>query len=170
MNAITVTQTIQLIIAPVVMLTGCGLILNGLLARYTAIGNRLRALTHERLDLLRAHETEMRHGDPFYLERLNEIDRQLPTLLARFNSLRNTVVLIFSSIAVFVADMFVIAGAALSDHFVVASAALGIFLIGAAVLFVSVIFAAREVSISHGALEYEVQRVSSLGVPSAPNE
>lgn len=50
------TRTIQLILAPVVMVTACGILVNGLIGRYTNITNRLRTMAHERLELLRQLE------------------------------------------------------------------------------------------------------------------
>ena len=57
MSAENVTRTIQLILAPVVMITACALLLNGLLSRYDALNARLRIMGRERLDLLRTPRT-----------------------------------------------------------------------------------------------------------------
>ena len=53
MNVETVAHTIQLILAPVVMVTACGLILNSLVVRYGAIAEHMRAINRERLEMLR---------------------------------------------------------------------------------------------------------------------
>jgi hypothetical protein len=42
MSQETVVQTINLIIAPVVMLTTCGIMLNGLMVRYNWLSDYLR--------------------------------------------------------------------------------------------------------------------------------
>jgi len=44
MELAAITATIQLIIAPVVIVTACALLVNGLLTRYTLLIDRLRAL------------------------------------------------------------------------------------------------------------------------------
>jgi len=56
MNLEMIVRTIQLIIAPAVMITSCCIFTNGLLGHYAAIGERLRITIRERVDLLR--ETE----------------------------------------------------------------------------------------------------------------
>lgn len=56
MNAETVVQTIQLVIAPTVMISSCTLIQNAILGRYSSIGDRLRVLVRERLDLLEKYD------------------------------------------------------------------------------------------------------------------
>lgn len=82
MDAKTVVTTIQLVLAPVVMITACSLILNGLLAHYSTINVRLRKLTKERLELtLNPHQIDT-VGPQYINERLQQIDRQLPYLLS----------------------------------------------------------------------------------------
>jgi hypothetical protein len=56
MNIETMIHIIGLILAPVVMISGCALIFNGLLQRYESIGGRLRLMHGELLDLLRKGE------------------------------------------------------------------------------------------------------------------
>ena len=58
MSAADVAQTIQLIIAPVVLVTACTLIQNGILGRYANLGERMRLLAGERLELLRFGKSE----------------------------------------------------------------------------------------------------------------
>lgn len=53
MNAATIPRTIQPILAPVAMVTTCAILVSGILAHYAVVNERLRSLTHERLDLLR---------------------------------------------------------------------------------------------------------------------
>ncbi|NJL20706.1 MAG: DUF2721 domain-containing protein [Leptolyngbyaceae cyanobacterium SM1_3_5] len=59
MSAVDVAQTIQLIIAPVVLITACALVQNAILGRYAAIGQYMRSLTLERLQLLRSDEAKI---------------------------------------------------------------------------------------------------------------
>ena len=88
MDTQMIGQIIQFIVAPVVMISSCALILNGLLARYGAINDRLRLMTHERLELLRTDK-----NDPLTAERVSEIDRQIPILLHRHKQLHDAVLL-----------------------------------------------------------------------------
>jgi len=48
-----IVRTIQLIIAPVVMITSCCIFTNGLLAHYASIVERLCVTVRENVDLLR---------------------------------------------------------------------------------------------------------------------
>src|ERR1041385_1344158 len=83
-----VARTIQLIIAPAVMITSCCIFTNGLLAHYAAIGERLRITVRERVDLLKETEAGSQRrptiegnaeGSGLIIqERLADIDFQIP--------------------------------------------------------------------------------------------
>jgi hypothetical protein len=76
-----IVRTISLILAPVVMITSCVLLLNGLLTRYEVISTRMRAMHRERLELLQAMGYKMSDGEPtlgFSTQRVQEIETQLP--------------------------------------------------------------------------------------------
>lgn len=53
-----IARTIQLIIAPAVIITSCCILGSGLLEHYSSIGERLRVAVSERADLLK--ETKSR--------------------------------------------------------------------------------------------------------------
>lgn len=159
-----VARNIQLILAPVVMVTSCAILLGGLLGRYATINDRLRAMSRERLDLWCAGANQ----DAFHAERLREIDAQMPDLLRRQKLVHNSVLAIFSAILIFVASMFVIAFAAGAGAAGIATAALLLFLAGTGVQMLSVALAGLEIRTSHLAVHYEVQRVSSLGHVDGP--
>jgi len=78
------------------MISSCSLVLNGLLARYGAINDRLRLMGRERFELLRALQ-----NDRYNEERLSEIDRQLPDLLHRHKQVHDAVLLTYCSISCF---------------------------------------------------------------------
>ena len=163
MTAEMVARTIQLILAPVVMVSACGLVLNGVLARYAAVNDRLRALSRERLDLLRAQGGVIAGADALTVERLSEIDAQVPHLLRHHKRLHDAVLAVYCAILVFVASMFVIAVAAMGTAAWLASAALVTFLAGTGVLLLGVLLTALEVRTSHVAVHFEVKRVMELG-------
>ncbi len=159
----SVAQTIQLILAPVVMVTASGILLTGLLGRYAAVNDRLRALAQERLALLRGE------GDRWRAERLTEIDHQLPELLARHGHLHDAALAFYAGIAVFVVSMFAIGGASAARSAEAATVALGLFLAGTAVLLVGVVVAAREVRTSDRSVRYEVERIARIGADEREN-
>ncbi len=161
MSATDVAQTIQLIIAPVVLITACTLIQNGILGRYASLGERMRLLAGERLELLRFGKSE----DALVLERLQEISRQLPLLTRRHRLLQNAVLIIYSAISIFLFNMFAIAVSVVLNSGGVATFALALFLVGTSVLLVGVFFTSLEIQMSHQAICYEVQQIASLGKP-----
>lgn len=151
MSAADIAQTIQLIIAPVVMITACMLFQNGVLVRYTSIGQRIRSLTHEQFELLRASQ-----GDDFDLERLEEIDRQLPLLTRRHRLIQKAVLLAYGAIAILILTMFAIALSVAFNAGIISILALMLFLAGTGVLFIAILLTSLEIRISHRALCYEV--------------
>ncbi|HEV8637913.1 MAG TPA: DUF2721 domain-containing protein [Chloroflexota bacterium] len=160
MDADAAARTIQLVLAPVVMVTACALVLGTLLGRYGAVNDRLRAMARERLELVsagRAPGTER-----FAAERLQEIDVQLPELLRRHTLLHYAVVVGYGAVLVFIMSMFVLAAAVSSGGASTAVAALWVFLAGTGALLLAVLLALLEALVSHRAVQYEVGRVRGL--------
>jgi hypothetical protein len=162
MDVETVTRTIQLILAPVVMVSACALILVGLLNRYSAIANRLRSMARERLDL-GAMQNQSQDQPHLAAERLNQIDTQMPLLLRHHKLVRDAVLCVYCAVAFYIADMFVIALAAATGIVWLSTAVLLLFLVAVGLLFAAVLLMAGEIRTSHQALEYEVQHVAVLG-------
>jgi len=160
MTVETAAKTISLILAPVVMLTACGLLVSGMLQQYSAINGRVRAMTAERLSLL--GETEAGANNARGRERRIEIDHQVPMLLHRHRLVRDAVLCVYAAVLVFVSSMFVIAAAAEAKSGALATAALVVFLAGTAVLLVGMVFIALDIRTSHESLEYETTRVLGL--------
>jgi hypothetical protein len=158
MSAADVAQTIQLIIAPVVLITACAIIQGSILGRFMYVGQRLRSLANERLELLHTGKTE----EAFLLERLQEIDRQIPLLKKRHRLLQRALLLTYSTITVFLVSMFAIALSVALNVGGVAVSALICFLLGTCLLLIGVILAGQEIRMSHQAICYEVDRITSL--------
>jgi hypothetical protein len=160
-------QTIQTILAPVVMVTSCAILVGGMLAQYGAINDRLRAMSRERLDLLHAPDGTLSAaaaaGDALKAERLLEIGRQVPDLLRRHELVHNAVLATYAAMVAFVASMFAIGAAAIVGSGALAIAALCVFLAGTAVMLAGIVLFAVQVRISHWAVHYEVRRVMGLG-------
>src|SRR2546425_11456317 len=149
MNIDTTIRTISLIVAPVVMVSSCALFLNGLLQRYHAISNAMRMMHRERFDLLRATGESMTgalsHIDGLATERLHEIEIQLPSMLMRYNLLRNAILVVDIAVLIFVASMFVIAAANITGSSWIGIVALVCFLTGMGVLLLGVAITTVEV-------------------------
>ena len=159
-----ITTTIQLIIAPVVMISACSIFVSGLLTRYGAINDRMRLMSRERLELeLGGSQAGPETKTPYMIERLDQIDYQLPRLVRRHRQIRNAVVAVYVSTLIFVVDMFVIAIAVLTNIEWITALILVTLLFGIAALFVSVVFAVIEVRRSHIEVAWEALRVIRLG-------
>jgi hypothetical protein len=154
------TRIIQLILAPVVMVSASAIVLSGLWSHYGAINDRLRAMARERLALLKA--TAGQAEGTFNAERLGEIDGQIPDLLRRHTLMRNAILLVYWASAIFIANMFVIAWAAVSTADWLAAVTLLTFLAGLGALLLGILLTTFEVHISHRAVQYEVKRVTNI--------
>jgi hypothetical protein len=166
MNADMVAHIIQSILAPVLMINACAISVGALFTRYVGINDRLRMMAHERLGLLREQRDHtLSAGQNFLLlERLQEIDTQIPNLLRRHQLAHHAVLTIYLAICVFVADMFVIALSVTSDTTWASTMALLIFLFGISLMLVSIFFTVLEVSTSRGVVVYEVERIMNLSL------
>jgi len=161
----TIVRTISLILAPVVMISSCSIFLNGLLTHYDSISARMRAMHHERLELLEALGNRSSSTGPtlgFSTQRIHEIEVQLPSLLLRHKMIHNSVLVITATIAILVASMFIIAASALTNSTLLAILALFTFLIGTASLLAGVILTTLELSRSQREVDFEVQHGLSL--------
>jgi hypothetical protein len=154
MNMRELGEIIQFILAPVVMISACSLVLNGLLTRYAAINDRLRVMSRERLELLRGGVS-----DALSAERLSEVDAQIPVLLHHHHLTHNAVLLVYCSILLFIATMLVIAVQVISGATWMAGLILIFFMAAVLSLMFAVATAVREVYSSQNALRYEAERV-----------
>jgi hypothetical protein len=160
MTVETAAKTIQLILAPVVMVSACGILLTGMLGHYGSINDRIRRLTAERLQLSQLRPVE--GHEALADERLIEVDHELPMLITRHQEVHHAILLAFTAVAILVVSMFVIAATALSHSSAVGTLALFVFLSGTAALLGSAAFMALEVRSSHRSVSYEATRVIQL--------
>src|SRR5258708_26109663 len=166
LNVETGARTIQLILAPVVMVSACAILLGSLQTRYGAINDRLSLMVREHLELQKTDSSGTVGG--LAGERLTQIDAQIPLLLAHHKLAHHAVLTVYCAVVVFVLDMFVIALGAVVNLDLVATVVLLLFLVGISLLLIAAVFAALEVSTSHRALYYEVHRVA--GLPRSADE
>jgi hypothetical protein len=160
MDIQTAARTIQLILAPAIMVTACGILLSGMLSQYAAINDRIRALTAERLDLvliapLPGHE----HGAE---ERLREIDYQVLMLIGRHHQVHQAIQFGYGAVTILVASMFVIGAAALAHSSVLGTVSLCVFLGGTAALLTAGWYMAVEMRTSQASVDFEAMRVVRL--------
>jgi Protein of unknown function (DUF2721) len=162
MTSEEIGRAIQLILAPVVMFSACSIFVGGVLGHYTSIGDRIRALTRERLDLLRALRGNSGDADGLVSERLAEIDGQLPEMLHRHRLVHHAVLAVYAAIGILVLTMCVIALTATVTAGWVAPLAFAIFLASVLMMLVGVVLVTVEIRFSRRSLVFEAQRVTRL--------
>lgn len=146
---------IQLMLAPAVMISACGLLILGINNKYSIVVNRIRLLNEER----RKIKFKIGEGD-FHTEenvRLESISRQLELLVYRVKLVRNSVLAYTTSIGLFVLTslllgiLFFVKGNLLSFLILLT------FILGVFSLFVGVYFAAREILKGYAIINLEVK-------------
>jgi hypothetical protein len=165
MNPIAVTA-IQAMVAPVVLITAAAILSGGLLTIYGSVNDRMRAMDHERLEILTGVEGTLLPAAevlPAGQERLTQIDTQLPKLLRRHRLLHNAVLLIYAGVGVLVLSVITIAIAVTASSGAAGTASLVLVLAGTVMLLGGLLFAARSIIVSTDAIDYEVKRTLSLG-------
>ncbi|MDZ4769400.1 MAG: DUF2721 domain-containing protein [Chloroflexota bacterium] len=164
-----ITAVIQLIIAPVVMVSACSIFVNGLLTRYGALNDRMRLMAQERLHLCHDETGERRTSVTLLIEnRLALIDYQLPMLLHRHAHLRDSIFLLYLAILIYVLVMFIIAAA--TSILWLQGTILLVFLGGTACLFLSALLALLEIRTSNKMIRYEVEQVKVIQPTVARNQ
>lgn len=153
-----VAKTIDLIIAPVVTITACAVMINGLIIRYGSLGDRLRTVNQELSDF---QESELAH-DRHKAQRVQELESLLRDLLRHHHFMHDALVLTYTSILVFMLDMLVIAIAVATHVGWLSQMALIVFLGGVAVLFGGMVLIAYELRTSHYSIQLEVRRTCRL--------
>lgn len=149
-------SAIEAMISPVVLITASAVVGSGLTTLYTAVNERMRSMTRERISL-RAGE-----DSPLTRERIAEIDTQLDWLLDRHRLISRAVQLSYATPFVLTLSVIVIAIGVGTQNEGVGIAADVLVVAGAVTLLVGLWYAARSSVNSERAIEYEVTRVRSL--------
>jgi hypothetical protein len=153
-----VTKTINLILVPVVAITTCAIMVNGLIIRYGFLGDRLRTVNQGLSDL---QESDLAHNRD-KAQRAEELEFLLRDLLRHHHFVHDALVLTYISILVFMLDMLVIAIAVTTNASWLAQMALIVFLGGVAVLFGGMVLIAYELRTSHYSIQLEVHRTCRM--------
>jgi Protein of unknown function (DUF2721) len=163
---LTAITAVQAMVAPVVLITAAALLTGALLAMYGSINDRMRAMSHERLDILTGADGSLLSAGQVPAsgrERLTQIDTQLPLMLRRHRLLHDAVLLLFAGVAVLVLSVIAIGTAVTNGSGGIGTAALILVLVGTVTLLTGLLFAARSIMLSTDAVDYEVKRSLSLG-------
>ena len=152
---LSVIQAIQLILAPGVMISACGLLLLGISNKFTSVLNRIRILTEEkRKIILNAAARDFLTTE---IQRIESITRQVAGLLLRAQLIRNSVFCYLCAVGLFVVTSLLLG----ADYFVpmlqLRYLILGTFLSGMVVVFVGVIFGVLDTTKGFNIVKFEVQ-------------
>jgi len=90
-----------IVLSPALIMVLGGLLLGTLLIRYVGVSRRLRAISHERSGLLQNANTTPWAG-ALDIERLEQLDSQMPQLLRRRHLIHDSLLLVICSILVVV--------------------------------------------------------------------
>jgi len=163
---LTAIVAIEVMVAPVVLITSAALLFGALLAMYTSINDRMRGMTRERREILTdptgtvLSATDVPAGGR---ERLTQIDTQLPMLLRRHRLLHDAVFLIVAGVAVLVLSVIAIAVAVTNRSGPVGTVALVLVVAGTVTILGGLLIATRSIMISAEAIDYEVKSSLTLG-------
>lgn len=153
--SINAVNIIQLMIAPAVMISACGLILLSMNNRYSLLANRIRLLNEERRRLLlKVGERKLELEENV---RLTSITKQIDALVFRVKLVRNSVINLVTAVALFVltsillgiSSIFMIKG---MDSFITAT-----FLFGMLLVLIGAFFAGFESKKGYDIIKFEVQ-------------
>jgi hypothetical protein len=147
-------QIIQAILAPVLMISACGLLLLGLNNRYTSVVNRIRLLNDEkRRKLASPDEIDRDYVD---MLRFESVMRQIPSLLQRANYLRRALFFLWITVG-----CALLSSVSLSTDLLIdvhgAVVAVAIFVFGIASAVVGVVFALLDIAVAYRVLTFEIE-------------
>jgi ribose/xylose/arabinose/galactoside ABC-type transport system permease subunit len=150
----SIVQIIQLMLAPGLMISACGLLLLGMNNKYSLVVNRIRLLNEERRKALRKID------DPEFSSRENirieSISQQLQILTYRVKLVRNAVLSYTIAVALFVITSLLIGFGYLLDITRLNSFITTLFLLGMISVLCGAIFAAYETYKGYEIVKYEL--------------
>jgi len=154
-DSFSIVEVIQLMLAPGIMISACGLLLLGMNNKYSLIVSRIRALNEEKRRFVnKASEKVFSYEENV---RLESISRQLNALILRVKLVRNAVFFYTAAVALFVLTSLFIGiqflGKFQSLDFLITS----LFLIGMLAVLSGVVFAAYETIKGYQIINLEVK-------------
>ncbi|MCU0406703.1 MAG: DUF2721 domain-containing protein [Ignavibacteriaceae bacterium] len=151
----SIVQIIQLMLAPGIMISACGLLLLGMNNKYSLVVNRIRTLNEERrraLHKLGENELSLQEN-----VRFESITKQLERLTYRVGLVRNAVLSYTIAVALFVLTSLLIGIGYLFDITRMNSFITVLFLLGMVSVLAGVLFAAYETYKGYAIVKYEVE-------------
>lgn len=148
-------QIIQLMLAPAIMISACGLLLLGINNKYSLVVNRIRLLNEEKRRLL-SKIADGKHSTDDNI-RVESAAIQINALVYRAKLVRNAVLCYTTSVALFVLTSLLLGiSSFLSlgklNYFIITA-----FLVGMVFVLVGVVFAGFETIKGYDIISYEVK-------------
>ncbi len=153
--SIKAVNIIQLMIAPAVMISACGLLLLSMNNRFSLLANRIRLLNEEkRRLLLKVGESKL---EPEENVRLASIANQIDALLTRLKLVRNSVLNLATAVALFVLTSILLGISSIfaierMDSFIITA-----FLIGMLLVLSGAFFAGFESKKGFDIIKFEIE-------------
>jgi hypothetical protein len=152
---ISIVEVIQLMLAPGLMISACGLLLLGMNNKYSLVVNRIRLLNEEKRKFFSAAGVK----DFNYEEsvRLESIARQLNALVFRVKLVRNAVLSYTIAVALFVITSLLIGLDYFFESTRLSYVVTTLFLLGMISVLAGIIFAAYETIKGYDIIQLEVK-------------
>jgi hypothetical protein len=149
-------KAIQLMLAPAVMISACGLLLLGISNKYSSINNRIRLLSEERR---RIHNKIKDGGELDYMEttRHQSIARQLTDTLDRSKLVRNSISFYVTGLFLFILTSLVIGLDSILVTKVTDYIAVFVFILGMISVGIGLVFSLKETLKGYKIIELEVK-------------
>lgn len=151
----SIVEIIQLMLAPGIMISACGLLLLGMNNKYSLVVNRIRLLNEERRKAVqKSDDNEFQYHENL---RLESISMQISKLVYRVGLVRNAVLAYTTAVALFVLTSLSIGVGFLLDITKINSLVTILFLLGMISVLCGVIFAAYETYKGYEIVNFEVK-------------
>jgi hypothetical protein len=154
-SSFSIVEVIQLMLAPGLMISACGLLLLGMNNKYSLVVNRIRILNEEKRRFInKAAEKDFSYEENV---RLESISRQLSALTFRVKLVRNAVFSYTIAVALFVVTSLLIGLLYLFDLQGLSFLITTLFLLGMVSVLIGVIYAANETIKGYHIIHIEVK-------------
>ncbi|MEJ2105674.1 MAG: DUF2721 domain-containing protein [Ignavibacteriaceae bacterium] len=152
---ISIVQMIQLMLAPGLMISACGLLLLGMNNKYSLVVNRIRLLNEERRKIFKdASERDFSNDENVRVESLS---MQISGLVLRVRLVKNAVLFDTIAVAVFVLTSLTIGLQYAFDLHILNILVTILFLLGMISVLIGVSYAAYETKKGHDIIQLEVK-------------
>jgi hypothetical protein len=153
-------ETIERLLAPVVLISACGLLAMAQYNRLAAIVARIRQYHHERVDVFRLMEMSEGDDDPTLRLRFDGVYHQACHMLRRARLTRNALIGMVSCVLLMLACSLAIGASAVWPE--IEWVVIALFVAGLVSMFAAMVLALLELRISLQQVEYEHKRMGLL--------